>query len=99
MKLSNSRGFLINYDNPRKKNYRRMRSALCSIGDVQIVRHPRTTFLLVPRFGLPFQDIKATVASVVDPSSGSAMIFSKRTGAAYILSNRSNRRGIFRRAL
>jgi hypothetical protein len=90
---SQSRGFTITIDCPRNGDYRRPARNLNSIGAVNNVRFPRTTYRFCPHSGIPFRIIKRAVLNSIDPQLGSAIIFSRKTGNEYWVNNRGNRPG------
>lgn len=91
------RRFTLTYDNPRGGDYGRVARALRRLGDVELVRYPRTTLRLTPRCGTSFLQIKRAIAGALDPYRGSGLLFSQKTGFEYLLCNRGNNPGHFAR--
>lgn len=95
MQTATERRFTFTYDNPRGGDYSRPARDLGRLGTIDIVRFPRTLLRLTPRSDVSFNQIKLVAARVVDPSRGSAILFSAQTGREYRLNNRGNRPGQF----
>ena len=84
--------YFVSYDNPRAGDYRRPLRELGKVGQVERMV-PKTTLRLNRRWACRFADVKAAVERSIDPRRGSAVLFSSKTGRAYTLDNRGNRRG------
>ena len=80
------------YDNPKNGDYRYPTRRLRKVADVEGVA-PKTTLRLERNPGVTFSELRAAVAGTLDARKGRGILFSGRTGHAYVLDNRGNRRG------
>jgi len=60
----------------------------------QVVTHKTTLVVIRPK-QMSWSKFKGIILQMIQPRRGSALIFSERTGASYICSNRGNRPGQF----
>jgi hypothetical protein len=84
--------YFWSYDNPAKGDYRRPAREFLKIACVQRVA-PKTTLRLERHRGVTFSDVKAAAARCLDGRKGRGILFSTRTGHAYVCDNARNRPG------
>lgn len=82
------------FDNPRNGDYRHPIRELGKFADVHSIA-PKTTLRLERNSNVTFSQLKAAAARTLDKQKGRGVLFSARTGYAYVLDNRSNRKGMW----
>ncbi len=80
------------YDNPKNGDYRYPTRSLRKVADVEGIA-PKTTLRVERNSGVTFSELRAAAAGTLDARKGRGILFSGRTGHAYVLDNRGNRRG------
>ena len=84
--------YFWSYDNPQNGDYRRPARKLETVAEVDRIA-PKTTLRLARRPGVTFPQLRDAAAETLDRREGRGILFSSRTGHAYVIDNRSNRRG------
>lgn len=88
------KSYTFSYDRPRGDNYRAVTRRFERAG-IHAERTAHKTALILRRRTdrMDFAEFKALLVNAVDDRIGTFMLTSMTTGAAWVMSNRGNRRG------
>jgi hypothetical protein len=90
--MPNQSIYYWSYDNPKNGDYRYPVRRLQKVADVEAIA-PKTTLCLERNPGVTFSELRAAAAGTLDARKGRGVLFSERTGNAYVIDNRGNRKG------